>query len=123
MCPPVGSAHSSMSEDRHTVTSSIVQMMEFDSKHEPLTFTGDPVHVTQLVTAATVTLIGSVNIGALLTAGVAVAFVEVCGLDEKSVNEARVNMSRLFVTPVGSPVPSQFLPSSASLKPVVQLHL
>lgn len=83
MCPPVGSAHSSMSAEQHTVTSSAVPMMEFYSKHQPLTFTGDPVHITQLVTAATVTLIGSVNIGALLTAGVAVAFVEVCGLNER----------------------------------------
>lgn len=62
-------------------------MMEFHSRHQPLTFTGDPVHVAQLVTAATVTLIGSVNVGALLTAGVAVALVEVCGVNERSVNE------------------------------------
>lgn len=66
--------------------------MTANTRSQPLTFTGDPIHVTQLVTAATVTLIGSVNIGALLTAGVAVAFVEVCGLNERSVNEARVNI-------------------------------
>lgn len=39
--------------------------------------TGDPIHITELITSSTVTLIGSINVCTLLTARVCLAFVYV----------------------------------------------
>ena len=96
-----------------------------------LTFTSDAVGVAELVAAATVTLVGAVHVGTLLTAGAALTLVHICtwarepsappqtGYDTgmtMTLESATANSDRKWL-------PSQFLPSLASLKPVVQLHL
>ena len=43
----------------------------------PFTFAGDPVHVAELVASPAVTLVGAVDVGTLLAAGVAVTLVHV----------------------------------------------
>lgn len=43
----------------------------------PLTFTGHAIYVTELVATATVTLVGAVHIGTLLTAWVGVTFIQI----------------------------------------------
>ena len=43
----------------------------------PLTFAGDPVHVAELVASPAVTLVGAVDVGTLLAAGVAVTLIHV----------------------------------------------
>ena len=42
-----------------------------------LTFAGDPVHVTELVASPAVTLVGTVDVGTLLAAGVAATLIHV----------------------------------------------
>lgn len=42
------------------------------------TFAGETVHVAELVAAAAVTLVGAVHIGTLLTAGGALALINIC---------------------------------------------
>lgn len=42
------------------------------------TFTSHPINVTQLVTAATIALVGAIDVGALLAARVGVTLVDIC---------------------------------------------
>lgn len=42
-----------------------------------LTFAGDPVHVTELVAASAVTLVGAIDVGTLLAAGAVEAFIHI----------------------------------------------
>lgn len=42
-----------------------------------LTFASDPIHVAELVSSATVTLVGAVDVGTLLATGAAVALIYV----------------------------------------------
>lgn len=41
------------------------------------TFTGHAIHITELVATATVALVGAVHVGALLTARVALALIQI----------------------------------------------
>ena len=43
----------------------------------PLTFAGEPVHVAELVASPAVTLVGAVDVGALLAAGAAATLIHV----------------------------------------------
>lgn len=52
------------------------------------TFTGDAVDVAELVTTATVALVGAVDVGALLAAGVGLALVHICQSINRSINRS-----------------------------------
>lgn len=79
MCPPVGKAHSSMSKENHTAD---MLNVHFQIRNHILTclltFTSGSIDITQLVPSATVALIRAINVGTLLTAGIALTFIHIC---------------------------------------------
>lgn len=73
-------------------------------------FAGDPVHVTELVAAAAVALIGAIDVGALLAAGAAVALIHVftgpaVGREPEAHGAAAVVGARRVLTLVAAQAP------------------
>lgn len=77
MCPPVGKAHSSMSEERESMPVKFILYKFFFFSFIVPTFTCRSIHITQLVASAAVALVGAINVGTLLTAGIALTLIEV----------------------------------------------
>lgn len=60
------------------------------AQYHNITFTHDPIDVTQLVTAATVALVGAVDVGTLLAARVGLTLVHICRRTEQIRRDSQV---------------------------------